>query len=119
MGLPTRDHIEWSVFVATRSSDVIGIVECRQTDEALQLRGLSVDPAHCRTGVARAIVDFLSALAQKLGKKWLSLNTIAETGNVAIFERLGFQILSIAPTADFESDTYSELREVNMVRLVN
>ena len=46
----------------------------------------------------------------------MALHTVRETGNVAIFERLGFVVESEKPTALFESDTFAELSEVVMVK---
>ena len=46
----------------------------------------------------------------------MALHTVRETGNVAIFERLGFVVESEEPAALFESDKFPELSEVVMVK---
>jgi N-acetylglutamate synthase-like GNAT family acetyltransferase len=110
---------QWTVIVAKRASMVVGGVEIKQVGSTLHVRGLAVDPAFHRTGVARALTDFLSRRAQELGAERLSLFAIAETGNVSAFERLGFHAVSSGPAIGFESDSHSELREVCMERIIS
>jgi GNAT superfamily N-acetyltransferase len=75
--------------VAELDGELVGVVRLRADgdgDDTLQLFGLFVDEAHRRRGVARALVA--AACARNYAR--IALHTIAETGNVPIFERLGF-----------------------------
>jgi GNAT superfamily N-acetyltransferase len=97
--------------VALVDDQVVGTVEYALGDDRLHLMGLFVAAAHRQTGVARALVEQLAKLADR---RPLSLNTIRETGNVPIFERLGFAIVSEAPACDVIGKT--ELHDVLMTR---
>jgi hypothetical protein len=44
----------------------------------------------------------------------LSLYTIVETGNVQIFERLGFRVVSTEPACGFEPVSAAEITEAYM-----
>ena len=70
--------------------------------------GLFVHEHHRRRGVARALLD-------ALGPR-LSLFTIRETGNVPIFERLGFAVVREELATEYVSDAHAQLHEVYMER---
>ncbi len=57
----------------------------------LRLMGLAVHEAYRCSGIARACVAYCSRLAQAQGYEALCLATIKETGNVPLFEHLGFR----------------------------
>lgn len=97
--------------VALVDDALVGTVEYALGEERLHLMGLFVVASHRQTGVARALVDELARLAKN---RPLSLNTIRETGNVPIFERLGFAVVSETPARDVIGKT--ELHEVLMTR---
>lgn len=97
--------------VAVVGEQLVGTVEYALGEERLHLMGLFVAASHRQTGVARALVEELARLADH---RPLSLNTIRETGNVAIFERLGFVIVSEAPARDVIGKT--QLHDVLMTR---
>jgi ribosomal protein S18 acetylase RimI-like enzyme len=52
--------------------------------------------------------------ARAAGARCLSLYTVRETGNVGIFERLGFKVIKEEEDLYDESDRYSALTEVYM-----
>lgn len=76
--------------VAVCDGELVGTVEYLLREDRLHLMGLYVLASHRRRGVGRALVDALHDLA---GARKLSLRTIRETGNVPIFERLGFAVV--------------------------
>lgn len=63
-------------------------------------------------------MDHLDRVAGDNGCLHLMLRTIRETGNVVVFERLGFAVDSEGTTDLFESDMYAHLVEVVMRRRV-
>ena len=83
--------------VAVAGSEIVGSVEYALGEERLHLMSLFVLASHRRQGVARALVDELAKLA---GERPLSLNTVRQTGNVAVFERLGFTVVREEVAAD-------------------
>ncbi|HEY1818037.1 MAG TPA: GNAT family N-acetyltransferase [Kofleriaceae bacterium] len=72
--------------------------------------GLFVHTDHRRRGVARQLLDAIDGRA--------SLYTIRETGNVLVFERLGFRIVREQPAVDYVAvaDEHATLTEVYMER---
>lgn len=58
----------------------------------VRLFRLAVDPQQRRAGVARALIDHLETHQARSRELELALYTIVETGNVAIFEKLGFLV---------------------------
>jgi GNAT superfamily N-acetyltransferase len=100
--------------VAVSDDQIVGTVEYCLDGGHLHVIGLNVSATHRRQGVARCLVDALVAIAKRVGANRLSLFTIRETGNVPIFERLGFVITSEAIATDFVSDRFERLSEVQM-----
>jgi len=86
--------------VAELDGELVGVVRLRGDGDTLQLFGLFVDEGHRRRGVARALV----AAARERGYERIALHTIAETGNVPIFERLGFVTVAEQPADDVVGD---------------
>ncbi|HTL32777.1 MAG TPA: GNAT family N-acetyltransferase [Kofleriaceae bacterium] len=97
--------------VAVAGTEIVGTVEYALAEDRLHLMSLFVLASHRRQGVARALVDELAKLA---GTRPLSLNTVRETGNVAVFERLGFSTVREEVTHDLVGE--SVLHDVYMTR---
>ncbi len=64
--------------------------------------------------MATALLQRLEEVAAESGCHAVVLHTVLETGNVTIFERMGFVIESRQLTDLFESDASSTLSEVTM-----
>jgi len=77
--------------VAEVDGRLVGTVLYEIESDHVHLRGLAVDSRYRRLGVARSLVEHLSGLATAAELPALSLYTIKQTGNVAVFERLGFR----------------------------
>lgn len=106
------DHV-----VAECDGRVVGTVRIRHDTDYWFVIGLAVDPAFQRQGIARAMLDWLYASACQSGHG-LALATIRETGNVAVFERLGFEVVKEEPATWCESDRFETLHDVYLVREV-
>ena len=102
--------------VALDGPELVGTVQYRIEDDRLHLLGLAVHPARQRQGIARALISHLLQLARDRGCRALSLYTIEQTGNVPIFERLGFSVISRTPARDLVSTFTSPLTDVFMER---
>ena len=100
--------------VALLNGHVVGTVQYRIDGDRLCLLGLGVHPEFRRRGVATALVQRLREVAAEFGCHAVVLHTVLETGNVTIFERMGFVIESRQLTDLFESDASSTLSEVAM-----
>lgn len=110
--LPPADQI--SRLVATISGQVVGTLRFFRADDRLHLVGVMVDPAFHRRGVSRALVEMARVIAVGKGLGKLSLYTIRQTGNVPIFERLGFSVVREEPDQFGEGVDGRELTECLM-----
>jgi ribosomal protein S18 acetylase RimI-like enzyme len=104
--------------VAEHQGRVVATVEYRLEETALHIRGLAVDPAFQGRGFARRVVEELAGIARARGRRSLTLYTIRETGNVALFERLGFRVVGEEVASWCESDRFDKLHEDRMERPV-
>jgi GNAT superfamily N-acetyltransferase len=119
---PTRDTEEqrastahrFQHLVATVDDRLVGIVHYYFTGDNLAFLGLGVHRECRRRGVARALVQELERIGETTGATALTLYTIRETGNVTVFESLGFSVESEQPTCLFESTSVGDLTEVHM-----
>lgn len=102
--------------VAVDGDAIVGTVEYACNGERLHLMGLHTLETHRRCGVARRLIDALVVIANAHGARTLSLYTIRETGNVPIFERLGFSVMRDAPACDIASDHHAALTEAYLER---
>ena len=104
--------------VALDGPDVVGTVQYRLQDNRLHLLGLAVSPRRRRSGIARALIERLCGIASDQQCQRLSLYTIEKTGNVAVFERLGFKVVERAPAENLISMSGEPLTEAYMERAI-
>ena len=90
---------------------MVGTVSFAISDERLRVIALAVLPECQRRGVARALINRLQVIARNRKCRALALYTVAETGNVPIFERLGFRLGTTQPDAFSISPTGQPLTE--------
>ena len=100
--------------VAVIEGRVVGVLQYYLVEGRLALFGLGVHPQFRRRRVAAALIRELEAIGREVGCAALTLHTVRETGNVEIFQRLGFLVESDAPTDLFQSDGRELLSEVVM-----
>jgi len=105
--------------VAVVDGRIVGTAQYQIRNRQLSFLGLGVHPAVRRRGVATAVIKELERIARKSDCETLALYTVRETGNVKIFERMGFVVKSEEPSRLFESDRYKLLTEVFMSKNVN
>lgn len=104
--------------VAVEDGTVVGVVECCLRPDAVYVRGLAVHPRHRRQGVARALLRAAEAIAVRAGRARLTLCAIRETGNAAIFARLGFTATGAAAAEGFEGADGRPVTRVDLWRPV-
>lgn len=100
--------------VAVTEGRVVGVVQYYGDGERLALLGLGVHPGFQRRGIAGALLKELENIGRQRGCTGLVLRTVRETGNVEIFERLGFVVESEGPTDLFQGAESAILSEVVM-----
>lgn len=104
--------------VALVDGRVVGTTQYYVERGCLRIVGLGVAEEYRRRGIARALVNFLLGLAADEGLEGIGARTIRETGNVQVFEKLGFRVVSDVKDEYSESDIYPELRDVDLFRPV-
>lgn len=111
-----QSQAQRSRLVAVDAGQVVGTVECQRSGDALRVIGLAVHESRRRKGVARALVEHLAARSADTGCRALSISTVTATGNVPIFEALGFGVVSIGPAERSISRTGDPLGEATLER---
>jgi ribosomal protein S18 acetylase RimI-like enzyme len=104
--------------VAEVDGRVVGTVRFGVFGDRLRVIGLAVVPTFRRCGVARALVEELTRVGKLKGCRALALYTVTKTGNVSVFERLGFRVVSEQPDAYSVSTDGGPLTEAYMEREV-
>ncbi len=104
--------------VAELDGRVVATVQFDSHKEHVHVIGLAVHPHFQRMGIARRLIDWITVQAPTLGHNVVVLDTIKETGNVALFEKMGFRVFHEGISRCFESDRYPLLHEVKMERIV-
>lgn len=79
--------------VAISEGKVVGTSQYYFDEKFLRILGLAVREDYRLKGLARSIINHIIDLAKNSGCIALRLSTIKETGNVPIFERIGFKIV--------------------------
>ena len=100
--------------IAILNGEIVGTVQYDCHEKHVHIIGLAVHPNHQKKGIARQLVQHIVDLAPGLGYNTVVLDTIRETGNVKIFQRMGFEVFEESITDDFESDQFPVLYEVKM-----
>jgi predicted N-acetyltransferase YhbS len=105
--------------VAEDGERIVGTVRFHVLDGRLRVLALAVLPQCRRRGVARALVNRLMVVAKDRECSALTLYTVSETGNVPIFERLGFKLICAQPDTHSISTSGEPLNEAYMERNVD
>ena len=119
--LPTSENtnLDTKTIVALVKGEIVGAVCTYQDATALHVSQLAVVQKFRKRGVARALMQSADEAAIECGANQLRLNTIQETGNVAIFQRLGFNVDATTEATWCISDRFPQLNDVSMRRPCN
>ncbi|QDT44778.1 putative acetyltransferase [Gimesia alba] len=109
-------HREETRLVAVIDEQVVATVEFDLHETYLHVLGLAVHPDFQRRGIAGCLLDWISNHAINLGRHTVVLETIKETGNVPLFEKLGFQVVDEAIASWCVSEIHEQLYFVTMER---
>lgn len=102
--------------VAVLDEQIVATVQFDLHKEHLHVIGLAVHPAFQRRGIAGSLLNWISDHAVKLGRHTVVLETIKETGNVLVFEKLGFHIVNEELATWCVSEMHEQLYFVTMQR---
>ena len=113
------DAYEARSIVALINDVSVGSAIIYAEPQSLRISQLAVLPNYQRRGVASQLILFAGRAACDLGLTELRLNTIEETGNVTVFQKLGFSIVGTSEATWCTSDRFSKLTDVEMSRQLN
>jgi ribosomal protein S18 acetylase RimI-like enzyme len=113
-----RQAGRYARLVAEVDGAVVGTVTWAVEGDRVHLRALAVAPNHRRRGVARALVEHCTALTRRHGLRAVSAYVMRETGNVGVFERLGFRVVSEQVTDAATTPAGEPVTEVYLERPV-
>ncbi|MCK4401164.1 GNAT family N-acetyltransferase [bacterium] len=102
--------------VCVSEGRIVATVEYEKENGIIHILGPMVLPEYRRRGIARLFVNHLADIGWRSGVRALSLNTIKQTGNVNIFSRLGFHVVSECHNQWSESVSGEDLVDVYMER---
>ncbi|WP_111657206.1 GNAT family N-acetyltransferase [Isoalcanivorax indicus] len=106
----------FDVLVAWMGGELAGTLEYTLAHETLYLQGLGVANRFRGQGVARALIEHVADIGQHYPLSHMELCTIRETGNVAVFERMGFSVCDERPSTQFVGAAGQPVSEVIMQR---
>lgn len=119
-GAPHRRIMpRFDVLVAWVSGELAGTLEYTLAHETLYLQGLGVSDRFRGQGVARALVNHVADIARRYPLSHMELCTIRETGNVPVFEKMGFAVCDERPSTQFVGATGQSVSEVIMQCCLN
>ena len=102
--------------VAKIDQTVVGTLEYFVEKDQLYIIALAVYATFRRQGLARRLIEFVGEVARGLGRRIIATRTIKETGNVPIFERLGFHVVGEDIASWCVSDVHASLHDVHLER---
>ncbi len=105
--------------VAKMGQTVVGTLQYFDEGNRIYVFDLAVDTQYRHQGIARQLIDSTCEIARSLGYKTVSTRTIRETGNVEIFERLGFGVVKEETAKWCVSDRYKILHDAYLERRVS
>lgn len=100
--------------VALVDGELVGTTQYYEDGDAICVLGWMVRQDWQRMGVGRALISRVTEIARKADKQRLLARTIRQTGNVLVFEKLGFVVMAEKPDTLFVSEVYPSLTEVEL-----
>ena len=110
---------EGTRLVALVDGQIVGTIQCANHSGHLHLIGFAVRPEFQRMGIGRRLIEEAMRLAPEMGHGLVVLETIRETGNVGIFEKMGFEVVGEKVADWCESERYEKVHDVRMERRVS
>ncbi len=116
---PNSHAIDETKLIASLDNQDVGTATLIVRGDVLCVVGLGVLTPFRGRGVARQLLHRASAEARAQGCTTVRLQTIRQTGNEVIFQKLGFHWVHEETARWCVSDRFDVLHEVTMERLVN
>jgi len=100
--------------VAIEGDRVLGTAEYIQRCNQIYVQGIAVHSEYRKNGVCRSLISAIENIARKAQLQSLALCTIEDTGNVKIFEKLGFEATNRKTSKDYVCPKGNTVVEVEM-----
>lgn len=110
---PTSGKDEWVTYAYFVDAKAVACIKVKSTNSELQLSGLAVERASRKQGIARRLIAALCELYDSVN--CLSVWCVQETGNVVVFEALGFEVLQSEESTLFSLNNGNPATEVKLV----
>lgn len=110
--------VPYTRIVGIKDGIVVGMATYEVEGDALYFGSLGVLETFRCQGIARSLVEHIENVARETGFFKISCATIEETGNVPIFEKLGFTVISREKADKFESVSGAPIHEVKMEKIL-
>ncbi len=108
-----RSDSKWTTFEYYSDVDLQGCLKASLVKQELKIQGLAVKKEARRQGIARRLIEYDRLLYPSA--EYLSLWCVQQTGNVEVFERIGFTIVESFESDFFELVDGSNATEVKMI----
>jgi ribosomal protein S18 acetylase RimI-like enzyme len=120
-GIANRQRVSRHLtrLAAVADGRVVGTVQYYVKNKRYHLLGMAVREEYRSRGVGRALVDFAVKLARAKRSTAVRISTVKETGNVPIFERLGFRVINETPDNHFIGVNGEPVIDVEMEMMVD
>jgi N-acetylglutamate synthase-like GNAT family acetyltransferase len=83
----------WTRIVAIDDARIVGTLHCQFRERSVHVKAVAVRADCRRRGVARQLLEFVADGARRRGLGSVTLYTLKQTGNVPVFQRLGFHVV--------------------------
>jgi len=104
--------------VAVADNKIVGVATYEVEGDFLYFGSLGVLTAYRKMGIAKKIISHIEEAAQSMGFSKIQCATMEKTGNVSIFEKIGFKKSSREITGKFESVDGEPIVEVYLEKSV-
>ncbi len=103
-----------AVLVALSDNKVVGTAEYIRKERHIYVQGVAVHPEYRGRGICRALLHHIEEIAKAEGVRVLALCAIEETGNVEIFNNLGFKAINRITAPNHISPIGAPVTQVDM-----
>ena len=108
----SKSSDDWTCYGYFINDELAGVIDVKLQDNELQLSSLAIEPKYRRNGFSRKLIA--GAASYYSGINILSVWCVEQTGNVAIFEALGFSVVERLESELFEVVDGSKAIEVQL-----
>lgn len=117
--VPQMDDCPTALIVAEIDCQLVGRCEYRINNKELYFLSIGVLDTHRGLGVLKKIFEFLESIAKQEHCNKISCETIEETGNRKIFEKLGMDLVSRQKSKKYIAPDEAPVHEVLMTKILD